>query len=85
MAPIWPQHDPGRGSRQGPLQPLPVPWPHEIWTRSSKAEELRGWDLGEHERTKINYGTAFTGSVTGQLTCSLSLFYFLAKPFHGLL
>lgn len=56
------QHDPG-AEEAGRAPGLPVPWPHEIWTRSSKAEELRGWDLGYKENQGLNYGTAFTGSV----------------------
>ena len=62
MAPMWPQRDPGQREQAGAFATLPVPWPHEIWTRPSKAEEPRG-GIWEHERTKLNYGTAFTGSV----------------------
>lgn len=75
----------GRGSRQGPLQPSLFPGP----MRSGQdLQRLRSWGVGfgNTREPRLNYGTAFTGSVwLGNWHAFSESVLFLAKPFHGLL
>ena len=65
------QHDQGQREQAGAFATFPVTCHHEIWTRSSKAEELRG-GIWEHERTKIkSWHCLYWQCMPGQLTCSL--------------